>query len=63
VAYWVQGLAPHAMPANSPLSLIQSLFQDVPSLAASLVAIALIIAVSLWLAARAVTRREYVLEQ
>ena len=63
VAYWVQGLVPHAMPANSPLSLIQSLFQDVPSLPASLVAIALITAVSLWLAARAVARREYVLEQ
>ncbi len=63
VAYWLQGLVPHAMPSDSPLSLVQSLFQEVPSLPASLLALTFIIVTSLWLAARAVTRREYVLEQ
>ncbi len=63
IAYWLQGLVPHAMPSDSPLSLVQSLFQEVPSLPASLVALTLITVGSLWLAARAVTRREYVLEQ
>ena len=63
VAYWLQGLVPHAMPSNSPLSLVQSLFQEVPSLPASLAAIAAIVGVSLFLAARAVARREYILEQ
>lgn len=63
VSYWLQGLVPHAMPSDSPLSLVQSLFQEVPSLPASLAALTFIIVVSLWLAARAVTRREYVLEQ
>lgn len=63
VAYYLQGLVPHAMPANSPMSLIQDLFREIPSLGESLFWLGLIMALSLWFAARAVTRREYVLEQ
>jgi hypothetical protein len=39
------------------------LFRETPSLTKSLVSLAVIVGVSLWLAARAVARREYVLEQ
>lgn len=63
VAFYLQGLVPHAMPSNSPLSLIQDLFREIPSLTESLLWLGGIIGVSLWLAARAVTKREYVLEQ
>jgi ABC-type transport system involved in multi-copper enzyme maturation permease subunit len=63
VAYYIQGLVPHAMPENSPLSLIQELFREVPSLTESMVWLAIILVLCLWLAARTVTRREYVLEQ
>jgi ABC-type transport system involved in multi-copper enzyme maturation permease subunit len=63
VAYYLQGLVPHAMPGNSPLSLIQELFREVPSLAQSLGWLAVITVGCLWLAARAVARREYILEQ
>lgn len=63
VAFYLQGLVPHAMPSDSPLSLIQDLFREIPSLTESLLWLGGIIGVSLWLAARAVTKREYVLEQ
>jgi len=63
VAYYLQGLVPHAMPSNSPLSLIQDLFREVPSLTSSLFWLATITVVFLWLAARKVSNREYVLEQ
>jgi ABC-2 type transport system permease protein len=63
VAYYLQGLVPHAMPSNSPLSLIQELFREIPSLTQSLIGLAVIIGLSLWLASRAVTKKEYVLEQ
>jgi hypothetical protein len=45
------------------MSLIQDLFREVPSLTTSLLGLAAITVVCLWLAARAVTRKEYVLEQ
>jgi ABC-type transport system involved in multi-copper enzyme maturation permease subunit len=63
VAYYLQGLVPHAMPSNSPLSLIQDIFREFPSLAESLIWLAVIGFGCLWLAARAVSKREYVLEQ
>jgi len=63
VAYYIQGLVPHAMPQNSPLSLIQDLFREVPGFADSMIWLAIILVGCLWLAARTVTRREYVLEQ
>jgi len=63
VAYYVQGLVPQAMPQDSPLSLIQGLFREVPGFAESMIWLAIILIGCLWLAARTVTRREYVLEQ
>jgi ABC-2 type transport system permease protein len=63
VAFYLQGLVPHAMPADSTIGVIQTLFQEALSLPESLISLAVIAGVSLWLAARAVGRREYVLEQ
>jgi ABC-2 type transport system permease protein len=63
VAYYVQALVPHAMPEDSTLGAILQVFNDVPSVAVSLAALAIITAVALWLAARTVETREYVLEQ
>ena len=61
VAYYLQGLAPHAMPDDSPLAALQSLLRDVPSGGVSLASLFGITLVFLWLAARTVERREYVL--
>jgi ABC-2 type transport system permease protein len=63
VAYYLQALVPHAMPADSTLSLIQGIFRDSPGLAVSLFWLVAILGVFLALAAWAVERREYVLEQ
>ncbi len=63
VAYYVQGLVPHTMPNDSAVSLIQGMMREIPSLPESLLWMGLIEAVCLWLAARTVARREYVLEQ
>ena len=63
VAHYLQGLVPHAMPSNSALSLFQDMLREVPTLLESLSWLAVITVVCLWLAARAVTKREYVLEQ
>jgi hypothetical protein len=63
VAYYLQGFVPHAMPSNSPLSLIQELFREAPTVLESVFWLAAIIGLAIWLAARAVTKREYVLEQ
>jgi hypothetical protein len=64
VAYYLQGLVPQAMPTDdSTASLLTSLFREFPSVGTSLLWLAVIVAVSLWLAMRTVGRREYVLEQ
>src|SRR5690606_32204903 len=63
VAHYLQGLVPHAMPSDGAMSLIQSVFQEAPSLGTSVFWLAAIWAVFLWLAARTVERKEYVLEQ
>jgi ABC-type transport system involved in multi-copper enzyme maturation permease subunit len=64
VAYYLQGLVPQAMPSSdSALSLVQALFHETPSLTQSLVSLALMMVGFLWLAARTVARKEYVLEQ
>ena len=63
VAFYLQGLVPHAMPSDSPVAVLQTFFQQSLGLAQSLLSLAAIAVVSLWLAARAVTKREYVLEQ
>ena len=63
LAYYVQALVPHAMPSHSTASLLQAVFREVPSAATALFWLFFASAVSLYLAARAVERREYVLEQ
>ncbi|HET9370798.1 MAG TPA: ABC transporter permease [Vicinamibacterales bacterium] len=63
VAYYLQGLVPHAMPNDSAVSLLQSIFLTNPGLGESLFWLAVIEVVCLGLAARSVARREYVLEQ
>jgi ABC-type transport system involved in multi-copper enzyme maturation permease subunit len=63
VAYYVQALVPHAMPSEGVVGLLQSVFRDTPSPAVSLSWLAVFTAVFLYLAMRAVERREYVLEQ
>jgi ABC-2 type transport system permease protein len=63
IAYYLQGLVPHAMPSDSVLSLIQGAFRESPTLAGSLVGMAIILVVFVTLAAWIVERREYVLEQ
>jgi ABC-2 type transport system permease protein len=63
VAYYLQALVPHAMPQDSTLAAILQVFSDVPPVAASLAALVGITAAALWLAARTVETREYVLEQ
>jgi len=63
VAYYLQGLVKHEMPQESPVSALLQVFREVPSLATSLVALAIIVFLGVSLAGRAVERREYVLEQ
>ncbi len=63
VAYYLQGLVPHAMPDDSTMSALLQLFREVPTVTASLAALAVMTVAALWLAAQSVDRREYVLEQ
>lgn len=62
VAHYLQGLVPHAMPAESPMAVLQMAFREQPSLTESLVGLLLVTLAGLLLAARAVGRREYILE-
>jgi ABC-2 type transport system permease protein len=63
IAYYLQGLVPHAMPQDSALSFIQAVVSTSLSATWSLFWLAVIWTVFLTLAARTVARREYVLEQ
>ena len=63
IAYYLQGLVPHAMPSDSVLSLIQGAFRESPTLPGSLLGLGVILVVFVTLAAWIVERREYVLEQ
>ena len=63
VAYYLQGLVPHAMPNDSIASMVQAIFRQTPSLGSSLVSLVVITAAFLYMAARIVANREYVLEQ
>ena len=63
LAYYVQALVPHAMPAEGPASFLQAVFREVPSAGTALFWLFFALAASLFLAARAVEQREYVLEQ
>ena len=63
VAYYLQALVKHEMPQDSATSVLLQLFHEVPSVATSLLGLAVIVGLSLWSAGRAVENREYVLEQ
>ncbi len=63
VAYYLQALVPHAMPADGAISLLESVFREVPSPWTSLFWLVFALVASLYFAARTVERREYVLEQ
>jgi ABC-2 type transport system permease protein len=63
VAHYLRALVPHAMPSDSPVAVLQSLFAETPSAWTSLVALLVILIGGLALAATAVERREYVLDQ
>lgn len=63
LAYYLQSLVPHAMPSDGVVSVLQGLFREAPSAATCLFWLGTYLALFLWLAARAVERKEYVLEQ
>ena len=63
IAHYVQALVPHAMPSDGPASLLQAVFREVPSAGTALFWLLFTTAASLYLATRAIERREYVLEQ
>jgi hypothetical protein len=64
LAYYLQALVPHAMPADESVSsLLQSVFSETPSGALSLFVLLVATVLSLVLAMRIIERREYVLEQ
>ncbi len=63
IAYYLQALAPQAIPAEDTLSLLQAASRDVLSAASSLFCLLLVLVASLVLAMWTVERREYVLEQ
>lgn len=63
IAYYIQSLVPHAMPSDGVVSILQGLFRDSPPAAVSLGWLAAYLVVFLYLAARTVDRKEYILEQ
>jgi ABC-2 type transport system permease protein len=63
VAFYLQALVPHAMPTEGLGSLMQALFREVPSAITSVTWLLGYTIVFVYLAGRAVARREYVLEQ
>ena len=63
VAYYLQALVPHSMPADGVVSILQGMFRDAPAVTTALFWLAVYVVLFLYLAARAVDRREYILEQ
>ena len=63
VAYYIQSLVPHAMPSEGLVSVLQGVFRDTPPALVSLSWLTAYVVVFLYLAARTVERKEYVLEQ
>jgi len=63
VAYYIQGLVPHAMPNTGIETAILGLVREIPTLMSSVFWLGLIWLVFLALGAWVVERREYVLEQ
>ena len=63
IAYYLQALVPHALPADGVAGLLQGVFRETPPLAVCLAWLFTYLAGFLYLATRVVERKEYVLEQ
>jgi ABC-2 type transport system permease protein len=63
IAYYLQGLVPHAMPSEGVTSILQGLFRENPPALVCLAWLFAELGVFLWMATRVVERKEYVLEQ
>jgi ABC-type transport system involved in multi-copper enzyme maturation permease subunit len=63
IAYYLQALVPHAMPSEGVITMLQGLFRDTPPVAVSLFWLVAYVVIFLYLAAKTVDRKEYVLEQ
>jgi ABC-2 type transport system permease protein len=63
VAYYLQALVPHSMPSEGVVSILQGMFRDTPPALVCLTWLSLYVVVFLYLAARTVERKEYILEQ
>ena len=63
VAYYLQALVPHTMPQDSSISGLLQTFAAVPGVLPSLAGLGVLTVGALWVAARTVESREYVLEQ
>jgi ABC-type Na+ efflux pump permease subunit len=63
LAYYLQGLVPHAMPSDGVASLLQAVFTESPTTTTCLFWLVVAIGVSLFLGRRTIEKREYVLEQ
>jgi ABC-type transport system involved in multi-copper enzyme maturation permease subunit len=63
VAYYLQSLVPHSMPSEGVVSILQGMFRDTPPAAVSLFWLGFYVVVFLYLAAKIVDRKEYILEQ
>jgi len=63
VAYYLQALVTQEMPQDSAVGVLMQVFREVPGALSSVLSLALIIGATLWLAARTVEHREYVLDQ
>jgi len=63
IAFYLQALVPHAMPSEGVTSLLQGMFRETPPVWVCLTWLFAYLAGFLWLATRAVERKEYILEQ
>jgi ABC-type transport system involved in multi-copper enzyme maturation permease subunit len=63
IAYYIQSLVPHAMPSDGVVTMLQGLFRDSPPVPVALFWLTAYLVVFLYLAARTVEKKEYVLEQ
>jgi ABC-2 type transport system permease protein len=63
VAYYLQSLVPHSMPSDGVVTILQGMFRDTPPVTVALFWLTFYVVVFLYLAARTVARREYILEQ
>jgi ABC-type transport system involved in multi-copper enzyme maturation permease subunit len=63
IAYYLQGLVPHAMPSDGVTSILQGMFQTSPPVWVCLAWLFAYLGGFLYLATRVVERKEYILEQ